>query len=40
MMPPDRSLKEALAALGEQLLLVEVGDEGVLRDVDVQSDLD
>ena len=39
MMPPDRSLKDALAALGEELLLVDVDDEGVVRDVDVQSDL-
>jgi molybdenum cofactor cytidylyltransferase len=39
MMPPDRSLKDALAALGEELLTIEVEDEGVLRDVDVQSDL-
>lgn len=40
MMPPDRSLKDALAALGEELLLVAVDDEGVVRDVDVRSDLD
>ena len=39
MMPPDRSLKDALAALGEELLLVDVDDEGVVRDVDVKSDL-
>ena len=39
MMPPDRSLKDALAALGEELLLVDVNDEGVVRDVDVKSDL-
>jgi molybdenum cofactor cytidylyltransferase len=39
MMPPDRSLKDALAALGEELLLIEVEDEGVVRDVDVKSDL-
>lgn len=39
MMPPDRSLKDALAALGEELLLVDVHDEGVVRDVDVKSDL-
>ena len=39
MMPPDRSLKDALAALGEELLLVDVEDQGVIRDVDVPSDL-
>lgn len=39
MMPPDRSLKDALAALGEELLLVDVEDEGVVRDVDVPDDL-
>jgi molybdenum cofactor cytidylyltransferase len=39
MMPPDRSLKDALGALGEELVTIEVEDEGVLRDVDVQSDL-
>jgi molybdenum cofactor cytidylyltransferase len=39
MMPPDRSLKDALAALGEECLLVDVDDEGVVRDVDVQGDL-
>jgi molybdenum cofactor cytidylyltransferase len=39
MMPPDRSLKDALVALGEELLLVEVEDAGVVRDVDVESDL-
>ena len=39
MMPPDRSLKDALAALGEDLLLVDVTDGGVVRDVDVKSDL-
>jgi molybdenum cofactor cytidylyltransferase len=39
MMPPDRSLKDALAALGEEALLVEVDDEGVVKDVDVPEDL-
>jgi molybdenum cofactor cytidylyltransferase len=39
MMPPDRSLKDALAALGEELLLVDVSDEGVVRDVDRPEDL-
>jgi molybdenum cofactor cytidylyltransferase len=39
MMPPDRSLKDALAALGEELLLVDVDDQGVVRDVDVPGDL-
>jgi molybdenum cofactor cytidylyltransferase len=39
MMPPDRSLKDALAALGEEPHLIEVDDEGVVRDVDVKSDL-
>jgi molybdenum cofactor cytidylyltransferase len=39
MMPPDRSLKDALAALGEELQLIEVDDEGVVRDVDVPTDL-
>jgi molybdenum cofactor cytidylyltransferase len=39
MMPPDRSLKDALAALGEELLLVDVDDQGVIRDVDVPNDL-
>lgn len=39
MMPPDRSLKDALAALGEELRLIDVDDEGVVRDVDVPSDL-
>ena len=39
MMPPDRSLKDALAALGEELLLVDVADRGVVRDVDVPDDL-
>jgi molybdenum cofactor cytidylyltransferase len=39
MMPPDRSLKDALAALGEELLLVDVDDEGVVRDVDTPGDL-
>ena len=39
MMPPDRSLKDALAALGEELLLVDVNDEGVVRDVDRPEDL-
>jgi len=39
MMPPDRSLKDALAALGEELLMVGVNDEGVVRDVDRPEDL-
>jgi molybdenum cofactor cytidylyltransferase len=39
MMPPNRSLKDALAALGEELLLVDVDDRGVIRDVDVPEDL-
>jgi molybdenum cofactor cytidylyltransferase len=40
MMPPDRSLRDAIAALGEEPLLIEVDDPGVVRDVDVRSDLD
>ena len=39
MMPPDRSLKDAISALGEEPMLIEVKDEGVVRDVDVTSDL-
>jgi molybdenum cofactor cytidylyltransferase len=39
MMPPDRSLKDALAALGEELRFVDVDDRGVIRDVDVPGDL-
>lgn len=39
MMPPDRSLKDALAALGEEPLVIDVDDDGVVRDVDVRSDL-
>jgi CTP:molybdopterin cytidylyltransferase MocA len=33
------SLKSALAALGEDQVLVEVDDEGVVRDVDRPEDL-
>jgi molybdenum cofactor cytidylyltransferase len=36
---PDRSLKDALIALGERLYLVEVDDPGVIRDVDTRRDL-
>jgi CTP:molybdopterin cytidylyltransferase MocA len=36
---PTRSLKDALAALGEEVLLVEVDDEGVGKDVDRPEDL-
>jgi molybdenum cofactor cytidylyltransferase len=39
MMPPTRSLKDALAALGEDPYVVDVGDEGVVRDVDRREDL-
>jgi molybdenum cofactor cytidylyltransferase len=39
MMPPDKSLKDALLALGEEPLLVDVQDPGVVRDVDVPADL-
>ena len=39
MMPPDRSLKDAFLTLGEEPLLVDVDDEGVVRDVDVPADL-
>ena len=36
---PTRSLKDALAALGEEVLVVEVDDEGVGKDVDRPEDL-
>jgi molybdenum cofactor cytidylyltransferase len=37
---PTESLKDALASEGEEPLLVEVDDEGVVRDVDTKTDLE
>jgi molybdenum cofactor cytidylyltransferase len=39
-MDPTTSLKAALLTLGEDMRLLEVGDEGVVRDVDRPEDLD
>jgi molybdenum cofactor cytidylyltransferase len=39
MMPPDRSLKDALISLGEEPTPTETSDPGVVRDVDVPEDL-
>ena len=36
---PNGSLRDALAALGADLVTIDVDDEGVLRDVDVRRDL-
>jgi CTP:molybdopterin cytidylyltransferase MocA len=35
----DRGARDLVAAAGDTLALIDTGDEGVLRDVDVRGDL-